>query len=413
MNDLALGIADRGNHEVDGHEPVAGHADVHVVPGGLALRRPLHGAGKLALNRRVVRPPVGLLEALAADVVEGEAGGLQRRAVGPHQDAVEVEDADEGKQVVEHVAQALLARPQGPLGRLAFGQVEDEGDALLAPRPDHAVADEDGQGGPVLAQVRLLVRRAPARLLRLGDGRLVHRQKLGRGHVQPADPAGLQIRSVVADHVEKGVVGVDDVAADGAADHSDRDRLDQGAVALLAFAIAGDLGVVGDGRGDLAAVVHRGGADQDRADDAVAANQLQFASDLGGAGERPAQRRFLRGQAAAAFVEVRPVRRHIGQAAAFQVGAEQPAGGLVDEDQALGRVDDDDRLRRLAQNLLEEKRRHRGVHGKTKRVSQRRSSVAPVRVIRRLLFFRHDAPRRAGAGEDVMETENDPDAFSA
>jgi uncharacterized membrane-anchored protein len=95
-------------------------------------------------------------------------------------------------------------------------------------------------------------------------------------------------------HAEEGVVGIDNVAADGAADDANGDRLDERPVALLAIAVARNLGMVGDRRDNFTSVVHRRGVDQHRSHDAVAADELQLAADLRLAGERSAQRYFLR-----------------------------------------------------------------------------------------------------------------------
>lgn len=345
-----------------------------------------------------MRPPVGLFERLAADVVQGEAGGLQGRLVGPDQRSVELQDADESEEVVEHVAKPLLARPQGSLGGLTLGEVEDEGDAFLAPRPDHAVADEDRQRRPVLAEVCFLVRRAPAGLSGFGDGRLVPGQELRRRHLEPADAPGLKVFAAAADHGEKGVVGIDDVTADRAADHADRNRLDEGAITLLALAVAGDLRIVGDGGRDPALIVNWRGADQNGADDAVPSDELQLAADLRLARQCPVKRRLFRRQAAAGLIEVRPLAGDIGKELVFQITAEKLSSSGVDQDQAFGLVADDDWLRRLAEHLLEQQRRNGRLSGEAQRASQRHTSMARTRVTRCLLFCHYRTVRCPASG---------------
>ena len=139
------------------------------------------------------------------------------------------------------VPQLLLRPQQGPLGvgaaglrQLAVRHVCDECDAVG--RCQHRGAEQDRRPSAVLAEHLHLPRRRDARCRQLGDGLHSHRHELRRRELRPVDLAAGQLLPGVADHLEVGVVRVEDAPTevrDGDAEDPGFVQLPQAALALL------------------------------------------------------------------------------------------------------------------------------------------------------------------------------------
>ena len=111
--------------------------------------------------------------------------------------------ADRGERVPQLVRErreelvlATVGLLQRPLGLLALGHVEDEGDGLLFLLAEEEESDQDRDSRPVLAEVFFFV--GPGRAgpgPRLGDRAEVDREPLRGRDEAPGDLAGLEVLS--------------------------------------------------------------------------------------------------------------------------------------------------------------------------------------------------------------------------
>jgi len=125
------------------------------------------------------------------------------------------------------LAVAPLAFACVGLRALALGQVEGKGDALAALLVEGRDADQHGDVGAILAEILLFERLQFAAQLQL-------RQKLSNVAVEPfrwceiesIQAAGGKILTVVSHHVEKRIVGLDDLSFEIPGEASDYIDLD-------------------------------------------------------------------------------------------------------------------------------------------------------------------------------------------
>ena len=142
-DDAALDVSQRSKLEVDGDRPAVG-ADIDVEPDPFAARRRLHRRADARLDLRRKRPPGTLPEQDAPHVGGFEIQDRQRGLIGLHDAPLDIEQADEHEQVVQH-------RAQPPFGLAKIrGGVEQR----LADAPDLGDFRGREQGRPALPHRR-------------------------------------------------------------------------------------------------------------------------------------------------------------------------------------------------------------------------------------------------------------------
>ncbi len=107
-----------------------------------------------------------------------------------------------------------FAAPQCLLSALALGQVEHESDALIPAFLEGCHADQHGNTGAVLPEVLLLKRlKGPGYLVFLYQSRVAI-PPLRRREVRPPYMAGDEVLMIVPHDVEKGLIGLQNPAAE-------------------------------------------------------------------------------------------------------------------------------------------------------------------------------------------------------
>jgi|SRR5271168_581468 hypothetical protein len=94
---------------------------------------------------------------------------------------------------------------------LAICQIDDESDTLIARSAEGRAADQDRDSATVFSEVLFLVGLERSTDLEILDSFVRSASPVGGGEVGPSHCAGRKIITVVADHLEKRIVGIDDL----------------------------------------------------------------------------------------------------------------------------------------------------------------------------------------------------------
>jgi hypothetical protein len=121
------------------------------------------------------------------------------------------------------------------LRSLALGQIDHERHSLPARSVDCRRADENGHPAAVLAEVLLLERLDGYGRLHLVEGARIALAPFGRRQVRPAHAARQEIGTIVSDHPEECIVGLDDLTIDRPDDDPDDVCVHQAADLRLAL----------------------------------------------------------------------------------------------------------------------------------------------------------------------------------
>ena len=127
-----------------------------------------------------------------------EHGG---RAPVDEQDACILEGNHDGGElrIIDQETIPRIARPQGLLRPLAFGDVENERSDMLFRARQQGVGEKDRDSGPVPPDIFLFVRGGNPALVQFFDRPLVGGQPFGRRDRPPVDPALFELLSRIAD----------------------------------------------------------------------------------------------------------------------------------------------------------------------------------------------------------------------
>ena len=125
------------------------------------------------------------------------------------------------------LAAAPLAFAYFGLRALALGQVEGKGDPLAAFFVERRDTDQHGNAGAILAEIFLFERLQPAAQLQLRHKLSnIAVQPFRRCEIDPTQAAGGKILTIVSHHVEKRIVGLNDLTFEIPGEASDYIDLD-------------------------------------------------------------------------------------------------------------------------------------------------------------------------------------------
>ena len=124
-----------------------------------------------------------------------------------------------------HLAVSLLTLPRFGFRALLLGQIEHESNDTIAFEPRHA--DEHGNAAAVFLEVLFLEGLNRPELVQFRS-RLCKSALPFRGrHPLPVDAVGSEILMVVSQHVEKRIVGLDNLVFDSRDEDADNIRVEQ------------------------------------------------------------------------------------------------------------------------------------------------------------------------------------------
>ena len=110
MGNLAIGVCEWGDHEIDCHETTLADADEHVVAHLFPLCCALNGAAKCGLNFRRVGPPVRFLEWFSQYIFRLERREPERGPVRLDEDALWRHYSHEGDEAVHDGSQVFFTQ---------------------------------------------------------------------------------------------------------------------------------------------------------------------------------------------------------------------------------------------------------------------------------------------------------------
>ncbi len=183
------------------------------------LDQVVHVRGRAGDLRHLARQARGIGRGVGGQTaLEQLGGGLNG---GQRVAQVVRHDAEEAIAVAHRVFRAQARGALARFGLVAGGEVEDEAHPGERLAGEQRAADEDGHAAAVPAEELLLERRGRALRQHLVHGAVVGRVPLRRSHLAPAHAARRQVGAGVADHLEEGVIGVEDPRLAGLEDADD------------------------------------------------------------------------------------------------------------------------------------------------------------------------------------------------
>ena len=133
LSDVAVRIAQRSNHEINGDESIVGDLKLCVIADDFATSRSRQCVPQFGLSDRRIAPKIGFIATLTEHVLTAETSGFQRCAIHFQDDPVQRQQTDERKHAVENGLPTLVAFRQRSLGPLVIGGVVDQREnAVLA-----------------------------------------------------------------------------------------------------------------------------------------------------------------------------------------------------------------------------------------------------------------------------------------
>src|SRR5258708_19121089 len=143
-------------------------------------------------------------------LIQTHAKVIERDAIGIKTLAVAAVHSDKLGREVQHLPELCFLLPDLFLGPLLFAQIEHECDTLV-PTFKQRTSNQHGHAGAIFPEKLFLVRLSSSNGLQTRQGTLVALVPFGRCQISPEHSTRDEILTAVLQHVQKGVLGIDDL----------------------------------------------------------------------------------------------------------------------------------------------------------------------------------------------------------